>query len=212
MWLNIIMILTSLFMIYHLFYDVKIWSNGGSLIEGMDGGTEEEGKAEKEEKEHDDDSMLTDAIKRAVPAAAAAAIKAATTEIIDAHMPEESRKTPNISEDLISPEEQSGAINSSQVWEPNEISATVSVDYCNVIDENTTDDVLANKNLIPDDMDITVYNKSQVIRVGNNFIEILKGIRNLHNVPTMKESDLETLGSSVINLKQKGSDNILRKK
>ena len=41
MWLKIIMILISLFMIYHLFYDVKIWSNGGPLIEGMDGGTED---------------------------------------------------------------------------------------------------------------------------------------------------------------------------
>lgn len=207
MWLKIIMILISLFMIYHLFYDVKIWSNGGPLIEGMDGGTEDE------EKQHEDD-MINDSIKRAIPAAAAAAAGAAATEIIKAHMPEESKKTPDltdISQDL-GQEEQSGLINHSHVWEPNQISGTVSVDYCDVIDESTTDDVLGHKNLIPDDMDINVYNKSQVIRVGNNFIEILKGIRNLHNVPTMKESDLETLGASVINLKKKNSDNILKNK
>jgi hypothetical protein len=197
-------------MIYHLFYDVKIWSNGGPLIEGMDGGN----KDEKDEEKHHEDDMINDSIKRAVPAAAAAAAAAAATEIINAHMPGESKKTldlTDISQDL-GQEEQSGLINHSHVWEPNQISGTVSVDYCDVIDESTTDDVLGHKNLIPDDMDINVYNKSQVIRVGNNFIEILKGIRNLHNVPTMKESDLETLGASVINLKKKNSDNILKNK
>jgi hypothetical protein len=206
MWLKIIMILISLFIIYHLFYDMKIWSNGGPLIEEMStasSGGEEETLGLTEEE-----------VRELIPAAAGAAVAAGLNEIIDAHMPEESKKTQDltvISQDL-GQKEQSELTNHSHVWEPNQISGTVSVDYCDVIDESTTDDVLGHKNLIPDDMDINVYNKSQVIRVGNNFIEILKGIRNLHNVPTMKESDLETLGASVINLKKKNSDNILKNK
>ena len=44
MWLKAIMILATIFMIYHLFYDMKIWRKSGSLIEGMDNSLDDKGR------------------------------------------------------------------------------------------------------------------------------------------------------------------------
>ena len=116
MWLKIIMILISLFIIYHLFYDMKIWSNGGPLIEEMStasSGGEEETLGLTEEE-----------VRELIPAAAGAAFAAGLNEIIDAHMPEESKKTQDltvISQDL-GQKEQSELTNTTD----SEISATVS--------------------------------------------------------------------------------------
>lgn len=218
MWIKIIMLLISIFMIYHLYYDVKIWSNGGPLIEGMDNEEKVSDDIidEEQEKQNDEDGVFRETVKRAAKAAA----EAAAGEFLDSYVPEQSEGTPQnnvpnstvqVNQDGSTGTQGSQGATRSASETDSGISADVTINYCDVIDENTVDTVLTQKNLIPGDMDINVYNKEQVVRVGNNFIEILKNVRNLHNVPSMKESDLETLGISVINLQNKKSDNTLKK-
>ncbi len=215
MWIKIIMLLISIFMIYHLYYDFKIWSNGGPLIEGMDNEEKVSDDVidEEQEKQNDEDELFRDTVKRAAKAAA----EAAAGEFLDSYVPEQPGGTPqnNVSDSTVQVNQAGSTDSQEAIGSANEtdsgISANVTINYCDVIDENTVDTVLAQKNLIPEEMDINVYNKDQVVRVGNNFIEILKNVRNLHNVPSMKESDLETLGISVINLQNKKSDNTLKK-
>ena len=62
-------------MIYHLYYDVKIWSNGGPLIEGMDNEEKVSDDIidEEQEKQNDEDGVFRETVKRAAKAAAEAA-------------------------------------------------------------------------------------------------------------------------------------------
>ena len=309
MWLKAIMILATIFMIYHLFYDMKIWRKSGSLIEGMDNSLDDKGRCgplfnekkcppgnycneangwcgvtdahknaqestkydgvslkgrcgplfneqkcppgnycneangwcgvtdahknaqestkydgemimkDKNEtdsninneindeinednsfSENTSDTMLGNAIKNAI----SAGVTAAASEFIDAHMPPESKDNTSIETQN---QNTDNTINDKM---GSETVGTVTMNYCNVIDEQTIDIVLSQKNLIPDDMDINVYNKSKVIRVGNNFLEILKNVRNLHNVPNTEDSDLEKLGNIVINIQDKKTDKNLK--
>ena len=150
--------------------------------------------------ENTSDTMLGNAIKNAI----SAGVTAAASEFIDAHMPPESKDNTSIETQN---QNTDNTINDKM---GSETVGTVTMNYCNVIDEQTIDIVLSQKNLIPDDMDINVYNKSKVIRVGNNFLEILKNVRNLHNVPNTEDSDLEKLGNIVINIQDKKTDKNLK--
>ena len=76
-----------------------------------------------------------------------------------------------------------------------------------LFNENIMTQVLASKNLIPEDIKIGQENQDNFIRVGKNFMQDFSHIRNI-SVPNIDNDDYESLGRVISKIKQQEMENI----
>tara|TARA_Y100001935_G_scaffold144916_1_gene119731 strand:- start:556 stop:2157 length:1602 start_codon:yes stop_codon:yes gene_type:complete len=76
-----------------------------------------------------------------------------------------------------------------------------------LFNENIMTQVLASKNLIPEDIKIGEENQDNFIRVGMNFMQDFSHIRNI-SIPNIDNDDYESLGRVISKIKQQEMENI----
>jgi len=104
---------------------------------------------------------------------------------------------------------QMGSQMGGQMGEQASGSAPANIVHANnaLFNENIMTQVLASKNLIPEDIKIGQENQDNFIRVGMNFMQDFSHIRNI-SVPNIDNDDYESLGRVISKIKQQEMENI----